>query len=75
MATVAAINAVLDPAGQGKGPFVLVGPLSTDPTLDEYYVFGGVGSKTPSWTGKWIQTTRAASAAVQGAAMLALLNT
>lgn len=74
MATVDQIQAVLDPAGQGTGPKILRGPMSTDATKDEYFVSGGVGTKVPAGEGRWIQTLRADAAAVQGAAMLALLN-
>lgn len=75
MATAAAVQAALDPAATGKVANIVVGPLSTDAVLDEWYVFGGAGCKTPAWTGKWVQTTRAASAAAQAAAILTVLNT
>lgn len=72
MATVAAIQAALD--ATGKGPTIARGPIRASATLDEYFVFGGVGVKVPSGEGRWVQTNTADAAATQAAAMVAALS-
>lgn len=70
MATVAAIQAVLDPAA-GKHVANITHSARVNATYDEYYVVG----VTPPYQGKagWVRTTSADSAATQGAAILAAL--
>lgn len=73
MATVAAIQAALD--ATGKGPSIARGPISTKSgTTSSWFVFGGVGTKVPAGTGRWVDTTDSDSAATQAAAMVAALS-
>jgi len=70
MATVAQIQAVLDPAA-GKHVANIQMTARVSATIDEHYVVG----VTAPYAGKakWIRTTSTASAATQGAAILAAL--
>lgn len=72
MATAAQVQAALD--NTFKVATIVVGPLSTDTVLDEWYVFGGIGCRTPAWAGQWVQTVRAQTPAQQAAVILARLN-
>lgn len=72
MATVAEIQAILDPASTMDVANIQQ-KFKVDATYDEFYVVG----VTEPYAGKagWIRTTAADSAATQGAAILAGLLT
>lgn len=71
MATVAEIQAILDPAST-KDVANIQNMAKVNATYDEFYVVG----VTEPYAGKagWIRTTSADSAATQGAAILAALK-
>ena len=71
MATVAQIQAVLDPASTGNIANIQ-NMAKVDATYDEFYVVG----VTDPYSGKagWIRKNNANSAATQGAAILAALK-
>lgn len=72
-ATVDQIQAALDTTR--KGATIARGPIpSTNGTQSDYYVFGGVGVKTPAGNGVWVRTNDADNAATQAAAIIAALN-
>lgn len=72
MATVAEIQAVLDPASTTDVANIQQ-KVRVSATVDEFYVVG----VTAPYAGKagWIRTTSTDSAATQGAAILAALKT
>ena len=71
MATVAAIQAVLDPASTNNVANIQQ-KVRVSASIDEFYVVG----VTEPYAGKagWIRTTSSDSAATQGAAILAALK-